>query len=130
VVQSAVAKKKAEASIGEVGLMVFTNCVSNKRNPCPVLLAMPPSAVGSQPSGKSLIDFRVGERFGLAVVPAKAAEGGQMPREVLLQVHTESVFAGDVPGMSGDFWNGGEACFEVGNGLTIDPHVGIIGVGQ
>src|SRR5271166_6590443 len=130
IVQFAVAEQKAEPAIGEVGLMIFLDCVGDKGDACPVLLAMPPGADRSQSYVDGLIDFRVGEGFGFAVIPAKAAECSEVMSEILLQVHAESVLAGNVPGMSGDFWNRSEAFLKVGNGLSIDSHVGVIGVGQ
>src|ERR1700687_3861635 len=42
IVELAIAEQKAEAAIGEVGLMIFGNCVGDEGNACPVLLAMPP----------------------------------------------------------------------------------------
>ena len=104
VVERAIAEEKAEAAIGEVDLVVLLDCVGNKSNAGAVLLAMPPCAVRSKSFGEGLIDFRVGEGFGLAVIPAEAGECGQVAREILLEVDPESVLARDVPGMVGDVW--------------------------
>ena len=91
---------------------------------------MPPCTVGSHSSGEGLIDFGVGEGFGLAVVPAEAGERGQVAGEVLLQVDAESILTRDVPGMVCDFRNRRKARFEVGNRLAIDAHVGVVGESQ
>src|SRR4029077_12966040 len=97
---------------------------------CPVLLAMPPVTVRSQSSSEGLIHLRICEGFGLAVVPAETSERRQVRGEALLQVYPEPVFASDVPGMVGDFRNRREASFKLGDRLTIDPHVGVVGKGQ
>src|SRR5258708_28252366 len=110
--------------------MVFADCIADESDAGTVLLSMPPSAACTEASGESLIDFGIGEGFGLAIVPAEAAECGQVAREILLDVNAETIFSRDVPGMIRDFWNGRETGFEVGNGFAIDSHVGVVGIGQ
>ena len=78
VVETAVAEQEAEAAIGEVGLVILLDCVGDESDAGAVLLAMPPGAVCAESLGESLIDFRVGEGFGLAVIPAEAGEGGEV----------------------------------------------------
>src|SRR5580692_846871 len=112
IVQFAIAEEKAEATIGEVGLVIFADRIGDESNARPVLLAMPPGASRAKSQVEGLIDFRVGEGFSLAVIPAEAAEGGQVMSEILLEVHAESVLAGDAPGMICDIWSGCEACFK------------------
>src|ERR1700722_9399708 len=91
---------------------------------------MPPRAACAYSAGKGLIDFGICERFGLAIAPSEAAECGQIPGEILLHIHAEPVFASDMPAMGCDIWNRCAAGLKVGNGLTINPHVGIVGVSQ
>ena len=98
----AVAEEKAEASGGEIVLVIFLDGVADEGDAGAVLLAMPPRAVRAHAFGEGLIDFGVGEGFGLAVVPSEAGEGGEVVREILLEVDAESVLARDVPGMVGD----------------------------
>ena len=47
VVELAIAEQKAEAAIGEVGLVILLDCVRDEGDAGAVLLAMPPGAVGS-----------------------------------------------------------------------------------
>src|SRR5450755_3932182 len=90
---------------------------------------MPPRPVRSHTFGKCLIDFRISEGLGLAVVPAKAREGGEVVREILLYVYAESILPRDVPGVCSDFGN--RTGFSALNDLiAINTHVGIVGVGQ
>src|SRR5216684_1284730 len=84
VVQVPIAEEEAEAAIGEVGLVISADCVGDECDASAILLAAPPCTICAQSSGESLIDFRVCEGFGLAVVPAEAAECGQIAREILL----------------------------------------------
>jgi len=131
VVKVAVAEEKTEAAIGEIGLMILLDGVGDEGDASTVLFAMPPCAGGTKAFGEGLVDFGVGEGFGFAVIPAEAGEGGEVVREVLFEVHAESVFAGDVPGVGGDIGHdGSDTGFEVGDGVSIDAHVGVVGIGQ
>ena len=130
VVKVAVAEEKTEAAIGEIGLMILLDGVGDEGDASTVLFAMPPCAGGTKAFGEGLVDFGVGEGFGFAVIPAEAGEGGEVVREVLFEVHAESVFAGDVPGVGGDIGDGSEASIEVCDGVAIDAHVGVVGIGQ
>src|SRR5260370_693868 len=130
IVQFAIAENEAKAAIGEVGLVIFANCVGDECDSSAVLLAMPPYAMRPQSSGEGLIDFGVGEGFGLAVIPAEAAERGQIVGEILLNVDAETILAIDVPGMVRDLRNRSETFFKVSDGRAIDAHVGVISEGQ
>ena len=88
--------------------MILLDGVRDECEAGAVLFAMPPGAVGAESLGESLIDFGVREGFGLAVIPAKACEGGKVGQKILFEVDAEAVFARDVPGMIGDFRNGRE----------------------
>src|SRR5580704_11878867 len=57
IVQLAIAEEKAEATIGEVGLVIFADCIGDESNACPVLLAMPPGASRAKSQVEGLIDF-------------------------------------------------------------------------
>ena len=102
VVEVAVAEEESEASGGEIVLVILLDGVADEGDAGAVLLAMPPGAVRADAFGERLIDFGVGEGLGLAVVPSEAGEGGEVVREILLEVDAEAVLAGDVPGMIGD----------------------------
>src|SRR5208337_245768 len=125
----AVAQQKTQPPRSEIVLVVFADGVGDEGYTGAVLLAMPPCAVRTYTLSKSLIDFGVGERLGLAVVPAKTGKRGQVTGEVLLKVDAEAVFARDVPGMIGDVGRG-SLLFRLKNLGAIDAHVGIVGEGE
>src|ERR1700691_4380278 len=82
VIEFAVAEQEAEAAIGEVGLMIFTDCIADESDAGAVLFAVPPGSVGAESLGESLIDFCISEGFGLAVIPAEAGEGSEVGQEI------------------------------------------------
>ena len=85
VVESAVAEQKAEAAVREIVLVILLDGVGDEGDAGAVLLAMPPCAVRADAFGESLVDFGVGEGFGLAVVPSEAGEGGEVAGEILVR---------------------------------------------
>ena len=111
VVQLAVAEQKSQAAGREIILVIFLDGIGDEGDAGAILFAMPPGAVRSHAFGEGLIHFRIGERFGLAVVPAEAGEGREIVSEILLEIDAETVLAGDVPGMGGD----------VGRGVLLRP---------
>src|SRR4029077_9371920 len=121
-------EEEAEPAIGEIGLVIFFDRVRHKSNASAILFAMPPCAVCSQTAGKGLVNFGVGEGFGLAVIPAEAGESGQVAGKVLLEVDAETILAGDVPGMVGDV---GDDVIVFGQNdlVAIDAHVGVVSEG-
>ena len=129
VIQLAVAEQESQTARREIVLVIFLDAVGHERDAGTILLAMPPSAVGSHALREGLVHLRVGEGLGLAVVPSEAAEGGEIVRETLLQVDAEAVFARDVLGMGGDV---GSAVLRSGldDLIAVDAHVGVVGVGQ
>src|SRR5579872_969117 len=129
VVEMTVAEQETEASRGKIVLVILLDGVGNERQARAVLLAMPPGAVGADSLIEGLINFRIGEGFGAAVVPPEAGEGSEIARQVLLQIQAESVLARDVPGMIGDV---GSCASVLGldHLIAVDTHVRGIGVGE
>ena len=74
IVELAVTEEESKTARGEIFLVVFLDGVGDEGDAGAVLLAMPPRAIGADALREGLVDFGVGERFSLAVVPAKARE--------------------------------------------------------
>src|SRR5215470_8156082 len=110
--------------------MVLGNAVGDHSQACAIETAMPERAVSAEPSGESLVHFRICKRLRFAVVPAKATESGKVARETLLQVYAEAVLASDVPGMVGDVRARNQALLELRDSIAINPHVRIVSEGQ
>src|SRR5438270_14068703 len=124
-----IAQEEPESSGRKIVLMILLNGVADECDTCPVLCTVPPRAVGGDALIEGLLDLGVGEGFGFAVVPAEAGESGEIAREILLQIQAESIFARDMPGMSGDVGSlpglGG-----LDDLIAIEAHVGGVGVGE
>ena len=107
---TAIAEQESESAKPQIFLMVLGDSVGDDGDAGAILAAMPPCAVRAQACGKSLIDFGVGERLGLAVVPSETGEGGQVAREILFNVDAKPVLARDVPGVIRDVGHGNRPC--------------------
>src|SRR5580658_3432055 len=103
IIQSAIAQQEALPTIGQIHLMIFLNPVRNKGNTSPILLAMPERAIHANPLVESGIDFGVGKRLSLSIVPPPPGIGRHIASKILLQVDAKSIFARDVPRMIRDF---------------------------
>src|SRR5579863_4666803 len=110
--------------------MIFADGVRNKRYSGAIVAPMPHGPGRTDTAFKRLVNFSVGEGFRLAVVPSEAAEGGQILRQILLEVEAESILPRDVPGMISDVGTLDQAGAELSYGVAVDAHIGIVGVGQ
>ncbi len=126
IIERTVPDEEAGSSVSEVSLVILGNCVRENCQTRAVVSAMPDGAFGAYTRGEGLIDFRVGEGLSFSIVPAKPGEGSQVACEILLQVDAEAVLASDVPGMVGDVWCGNRTLLELGNGIAINPHIGVV----
>src|SRR5215469_18782743 len=108
--------------------MVFRDGIRYQRDPGAVLAAMPFRAIRAQASFERLVDLRVGEGFGLAIVPPESAESREPGTKVLLDIGAETVFARDVPGVVGDLGTRDFMLFKLSNGVAIDAHIRVVGI--
>ena len=129
IVQMAIAEQKAETSGGEIVLVILLDGVRDQGDAGAILRAMPPGPAGAQAHDECLVDLRVRERFGLAVVPSGARKGGQVVRQGLLNVDAEPVFAGNVPRVVGDVRRdtGGGSFDDL---IAVDAHVRVVRITQ
>ena len=91
---------------------------------------MPLHAIHTDALGHGRVNFGVGEGLGFAVVPSPAREGSEVWRECLLKIYAEAVLSRDVPRMVCDVGRGHKTFLKLDDGVAVDAHVGIIGVGQ
>src|SRR5215469_14581073 len=110
--------------------MILANTIGDDRHARAVVLAMPHRAVSAYATGERLIDLCVREGLRFPVVPAKAAEGGDVARETLLQIDAEAVLSRDVPRMVGNVWSRNKTSLELSNRVSIDAHVCVVREGQ
>src|ERR1700722_12356677 len=94
VVEMAVAEQKAQAPGGEIILVIPLDGIAHKGGPGAILFAVPPRAIRPHAFGKGLIDFRIREGLGLAVIPPEAGERREIGREILLEIDAEAILAG------------------------------------
>src|SRR5262245_9077045 len=106
--------------------MVPANAIGHQSHARAVVPAMPQRPISAQAAGERLIHFRVREGFRFAIVPAKAADGGEVEREIMFEIDAEAILARDMPGMVGNVWSGNKASLELSNRFSIDAHVCII----
>src|SRR5215469_2061833 len=126
ITKCAITEQETESAIGEVNLMIFADAIGDYGQACAVEAPMPQPAFGAQASCKSLIDFCVGKRLGLSVIPPKTAERREIAREILLQVDAKTVFARDVPRMVRNVRPGNKSPLELGYRVSINSHVCVV----
>ena len=127
--KAAVAEKKTKSTRRKVVLVILLNGVADESYAGSILLATPPRALRSHALGKRLIDFGVGEGFRPAVVPSEARKSGEVVREILLKVDSETILPRNVPRVGS---NVGRRILlsSLNHLIAVDPHVGGVGVGQ
>src|SRR6516164_8017161 len=130
ITERAVTEQEAESSVGKINLMIFRDVIGNDGHACAVVSAMPQRTVGAQASGKGLINFRVGKGLRFAVIPSETGEGGEVSRDVLLQVDAQAVLARDMPWVIRYVRSGNKASGALSNGLAINAHVCVLREGQ
>src|SRR5579884_2506846 len=99
--------------------MVFANSVAGKSNTRAVLSAMPQCTVCTESSHHGLINFCVGKRFRLAVVPPTTGKHCQIAGDDLFDINAEPIFSSDLPGMVGYHGHGHQSLLELRDRLAI-----------
>jgi len=130
VIQLAITQEETKPAVRQIDLVIFLDPVRYKGYPGSVLLAMPPRAIHRHALRDRQIDFGVGKGLGLSVVPSPTGKRGDVPREILFQVGAKTILAGDVPGMVRDIWRRDQPGLKLGDRISVDAHVGVVGVGQ
>src|SRR5579859_3027464 len=130
VVEAAVAQKKADATEGQVLLMVARDAIGDEGEAGAIEFAVPALAAGAQADERGLVVLGVSEGFVAAFIPAPAGEDAEPVIQGLLEIDAETVFDGGLQRMRDDFGNGSEAGLKIFDGLAIAAHVGVIDVGE
>ncbi len=91
VVQPAISEQKSKAAQLQIILVIFLDCVRDKRDADLIQFAPPcrPGVISAE--SKCLVIFRVGEGFVLAFVPAEASADAEIAGDVLLQVEIDAI---------------------------------------
>jgi len=126
VVQFAVTEQETEATVGQVVLVVFLDGIADEGH-AQLVVGAGPSASGVVAAERDgLIDLGVGEGLVLALVPADAGEGAEVPGHFLLGVEGEAVLYGAELPVCDDVGLGILSGEEGIYGVTIEAHVGMV----
>jgi hypothetical protein len=128
--QAAVAKQKTQTAEREVLLVIALDSVRDKCHSGAIVFAIPAIAVETEAELDRLINFRIGVRLGLAIVPAETHVGAHPGIELLFEVESEPILTRDLQGMIRNIRRRRQTGEEVLVRNAIDSHVCAIVVSE